>query len=136
MAATPAGKARRLGSEAVTEGIRVRVEPRFVPEQSNIGEGQWFFAYRVEIENVGETAATLRRRHWIITDADGEQREVEGEGVIGEQPRLEPGGRHVYESFCPLATPWGTMEGRYTLERDDATTFDAKVERFYLASDA
>ncbi len=135
MATAPVGKHRNLGSETVTEGIRIAVQPRYVPEQSDPDAGQWFFAYRIEIRNLGETTSTLRTRHWIITDADGERRDVEGEGVIGEQPRLEPGQSFVYESFCPLATPWGTMEGAYTFEREDTTTFQAGIDRFFLVSD-
>lgn len=135
MATAPAGKYRNLGSETITEGIRIAVQPRYVPEQSDPDSGQWFFAYRIEIRNLSDATATLRTRHWMITDADGERRDVEGEGVVGEQPRLEPGQSFTYESFCPLATPWGTMEGSYTFERDDFTTFKARIDRFFLVSD-
>lgn len=135
MATSPAGKQQRLGSEAVTDGIKVVVQPRFLPDQSDPAAAQWLFAYRIEITNMSETAATLRTRHWIITDADGESRDVEGEGVVGEQPRLRPGDTFVYESFCPLNTPWGTMEGSYAFECDDATIINARIARFFLVSD-
>ena len=75
---------------------------------------------------------TLRRRHWTIVDGDGEKHEVEGEGVVGQQPALAPGERFEYQSFTPLMTHWGTMEGMFTFERDDASNFDARIARFFL----
>ncbi len=122
------------GSEAITDGIRVRVRPAYAAEHSNPAERQWVFTYHVRITNEGESAATLVARHWVIVDADGRTREVAGEGVIGEQPRLEPGDAHEYSSFCPLDTPWGSMEGSYLMRRDDQSPFRASIARFLLVS--
>lgn len=128
--------APKHGSDCVTEGIRVRVEPAFLPQQSNPRQGKWLFSYRISIINEGETRVRLRSRRWTIVDGDGKRHEVNGPGVIGQFPTLEPGQRFEYSSFCPLETSWGTMEGVYQMERDDGTAFDARVARFYLVSAA
>lgn len=136
MAETPntGAAARQSGhSDVVTEGIRVRVGARLLPEQSEPQNGRWFYAYHVTIENQGERPARLLRRHWIIRDADNRQREVRGPGVVGRQPRLEPGQSHSYVSGCPLETEWGTMEGWFHFERDDGEGFAARIGRFFLA---
>lgn len=122
-----------LGSEAVTEGIRIRVTPTYLREKSDPERSQYIFTYRISVTNESRVVAKLLSRHWIITDADGEVREVEGEGVVGEQPILPPGRTFEYESFCPLETRWGTMEGTYMMEREDGVAFEAKIARFYLA---
>ena len=119
-------------SSAVTQGIRVTVRSEFRPERSSPGQGRFLFAYNVEIANEGDRAATLRSRHWIITDARGKIEEVVGEGVVGHQPHLEPGERFQYSSFCILRTPHGTMRGRYRMVRDDGVRFDAEVAPFTL----
>ena len=75
-------------------------------------------------------------RHWIITDANGEQREVRGDGVVGEQPRLEPGDAHEYHSMADLSTPWGTMEGTYRFDTDDGESREVEIGRFFLAESA
>src|SRR5687767_14356732 len=95
---------RDHGSDALTKGIRVVVRPRYLPEQSNPAERQFLFAYRITIRNEGDEPATLLRRHWVVVDADGESHEVHGDGVIGQRPRLEPGGQFEYSSHCPLPT--------------------------------
>lgn len=132
----PTKAPRQEGSEVVTDGFRVTVQPRFVPEQSDPGAGKYFFAYRIRIANEGLEQAKLLSRRWVIVDADGERHEVEGEGVVGEQPELTPGGQFVYTSFCPLGTHWGTMEGAYTMQvvRGPRTgeTFDIRIGRFLL----
>ena len=92
-------------SRALTDGILVTVETRYLPERSTPAQGRYGFAYEVTITNHGETAAQLLRRHWIITDAMGEVQEVRGDGVIGEQPRLDPGDTFEYQSWCLLPTP-------------------------------
>jgi len=125
---------KELGSDAVTNGIRVRVSPHFVPESSDPTGGRWNFAYHVTIINEGPEPVTLRHRHWRIVDGDGEAREIDGEGVVGKQPTLAPGERFEYQSFTPLMTHWGTMEGAFTFERTDHTNFDARVGRFFLVS--
>ena len=117
------------GSDALTEGIRVRVSPSFIPETSDPTIGRFNFAYHVTITNEGREPVTLRRRHWTIVDGDGDRHEVVGDGVVGQQPTLAPGERFEYQSFAPLMTHWGTMEGEFTFERPDHTSCDARVAR-------
>ena len=119
-------------SEAITRGIVVRVVTQYVPERSDPSEDMWFFAYRVQIINVGETAAQLLNRHWIITDGNGEVSEVQGEGVVGEQPHLDPGKGFTYTSACPLPTPVGTMHGTYEMQDEDGERFEATIAPFTL----
>lgn len=120
-------------SISVTNGIKVEVESRFVPERSSAQEQQYFFAYRVRISNEGDGTAQLMSRHWIITNADGEEQEVRGPGVVGEQPVLKPGDTFEYTSFCPLTTAVGTMHGSYTMVTPDGATFEAAIAPFTLA---
>lgn len=119
------------GSEALTAGIRVRVETRFSPEHSQPGE-TWFFLYTVTIANERRTPVQLVSRHWVITDGSGEVQEVKGMGVVGEQPLLEPGAAFAYTSGCPLPTPFGSMEGRYQMVTDDGQRFEAEIAPFEL----
>ena len=98
---------------ATTRDITVRVSVSFLPEQSEPGKGRWFWAYHIRIENGARQAVQLVSREWIISDGRGARHEVRGEGVVGEQPVLEPGGSFDYVSGCPLTTPTGAMEGRY-----------------------
>ena len=121
-------------SQAVTHSVRVSVRARFVPERSNPSDNEWFFAYTIEIANESDRTVQLLSRHWIITDADGKVEEVRGPGVVGQTPRLAPGQGFKYQSFCPLKSPWGTMEGEYEMRREDGSTFKAKVGRFFLTS--
>jgi ApaG protein len=116
----------------VTEGIRITVSPTFLPEQSRPAAGQWLFAYDIRIENVGTVSAHLLTRHWLIHDSVGEDLEVHGDGVVGLQPVVEPGGVHEYQSFCVLKSPTGHMEGSYTFQRPDGARFDAGIPRFEL----
>lgn len=119
-------------SEAITRDVRVRVAPRFIPERSDPARREWFFVYTVDIANLGTQPVTLMSRRWVITDAMGEVREVEGPGVVGEQPKLEPGQSFRYTSACPLPTSLGTMHGSYRMIRDDGVGFDAEIGRFTL----
>lgn len=123
-----------LGSEAITEGVRISVEPSYMPDHSNPAEPQYLFAYRVRIVNEGEAPVTLISRAWRIVDAEGEPSEVRGPGVIGEQPTIAPGETYEYASYCPLKTPWGTMEGSYRMRRPSGDSFDAAISRFYLVA--
>ena len=123
-------------SVTTTRGIEVRVRARFHPEQSKPQAGRWFFSYTVTIANHGDAPARLRGRRWVITDAHGDVEVVEGEGVVGEQPRLEPGDAFEYTSFCPLGTSLGAMHGSYRMETDDGATFDAEIAPFTLADPA
>lgn len=132
--ASAKSKVERTSSEAVTLGVRVRVWPSYLPDQSDPQRARFVFAYKVRVTN--ETADPLRliSRKWRIIDADGEEKAVEGEGVVGQQPTIPASESFEYSSFCPLETGWGTMEGQYTLERPDGTTFDAHIARFYLVA--
>ena len=125
-----------LTSNSVTEGIRVRAIASYITDQSNPAEKKFFFAYRISIANEGTMAARLLSRHWVIINGDGDREDVEGPGVVGKTPRLAPGDVFEYTSFCPLNTEWGTMEGTYHMQREDGTTFEALVGRFYLATSA
>jgi len=126
----------RRGSSHTTESVRVEATPCFLPNHSDPDEGRYIFGYLVRVTNEGDEPVQLLGRRWIITDADGESNEVQGEGVIGVQPTIEPGATHEYTSFCPLATEWGTMEGAYLMVRADGSAFDAKIARFYLVAGA
>lgn len=120
--------------KAVTRGIRVTVMPRFVEEESSPDEGRYFFAYTVEITNMSTERVQLRSRYWKIVDGRGHLQEVRGPGVVGEQPVLGPGESFSYTSGCPLATPDGTMEGRYTMVTSTGETFLADIPAFSLDS--
>ncbi len=122
------------GSDRLTGPIRVRVEPRFLPERSDPSAHRYLFGYSVTISNEGEQKVRLRSRKWQIVDADGGLHEVEGLGVVGRQPVIAPGDRFEYASYCPLATEWGTMEGSYTFETESGEPFDAEVGRFFLVA--
>lgn len=119
-------------SNTETEGVRVIVKAAFWPERSSPDNNQWAFTYAVSVKNEGTRAATLRTRHWVITDANGRVEEVRGEGVVGKQPRLEGGDTFEYTSWAMLRTPFGTMRGEYVMERIDGTRFEAKIGEFVL----
>ena len=121
---------------AISQGITVRVAASFLPEQSQVSDGHWFWAYHIRIENNGEHSAQLLTRHWRITDAAGRVSLVDGEGVVGEKPLLKPGESHDYVSGCPLETPHGTMEGYYGFRREDGTIFEAAIPFFPLSAPA
>jgi ApaG protein len=111
----------------------VKVEPRYLAEQSDPEEGRYLFAYTVTIRNTGEVTAQLVSRHWIITDADGHIEEVRGPGVVGEQPVLRPGEAFQYTSGCPLETPVGSMHGSYQCIAEDGTAFETPIGEFVLS---
>lgn len=116
----------------ITNGVRITVRPLYLPEHSEPHAGKFVFAYFIRIENVGDQPAQLLRRHWRIHDSAGEITEVEGDGVVGEQPLLAPGDVHQYQSFCVLKSRRGHMEGTYQLVRGDGTPFEAVIPRFEL----
>lgn len=120
-------------SEAVTRGVRVRVHAMYVPERSAPHEGNYFFAYRIRIVNEGRETVQLIARHWVITDAEQRVEEVRGEGVVGEQPVLQPGESFEYTSFCPLTTPFGMMQGTYLMVTAAGEHFQAEIAPFTLA---
>ena len=122
----------------VTNQIRITVRPSFLPEQSRPSSGRFVFGYAVRIENVGSDPARLTHRRWNIHDSidGGEDQEVQGEGVVGEQPVIRPGGVYEYQSYCILKSPSGFMEGAYRLEQEDGTSFAAQIPRFVLDAGA
>lgn len=122
---------RRL-FHAITEGIRVTVTPFFLERHSDPAEPRYVFGYRIRIENVGSGPAHLRWRHWYIHDPVAGDQEVQGEGVVGQEPRIPPGGVHEYESFCVLRGPEGHMEGYFVMDRPDGSSFRAAIPRFLL----
>lgn len=117
----------------LTDGIRVTVRPRYAADASRPAQRRFVFVYAVRIENVGRQPGRLVSRRWRIHDSVGLDTTVEGEGVLGEQPTIPPGGVHEYESFCELKSPAGHMEGEYRFVRSDGTAFDAAIPRFPLA---
>jgi ApaG protein len=116
----------------ITQGIEVQVAPEYVPGESNVAESNYLFSYHITISNKGETEVQLMSRHWIITDGAGVAREVKGPGVIGEQPKLRPGEKFEYSSFCPLKTPTGNMRGTFQMINHLGAKFDVKVPLFFL----
>lgn len=113
--------------------IRIAVETAYIPEQSEPARKRYVFAYTITISNEGEVPARLLTRHWVITDANGKVQEVRGEGVVGEQPRLEPGDSFRYTSGAVLESPLGTMHGSYQMVTDEGTAFDAPIAAFRLS---
>ena len=114
--------------------IRVTVDTVYVEEQSDPETDRYVFAYTITIENSGSITAQLLNRHWIITDAAGQVQEVKGEGVVGEQPILQPGGTFRYTSAAMIETPVGTMTGSYEMVADDGVRFDAEIPAFKLSA--
>jgi len=121
-----------FASDMITDGVRVRVRTKFLPEQSDPVRGIRVFAYTIRISNEGPAPAKLLNRRWVIKDSWGHTREVRGPGVVGEQPRIEPGQEYEYTSFCPLPTTQGSMQGSYDMQRDDGKRFDVSVGEFFL----
>lgn len=120
--------------EAVTQGIRVRVTPQFLEEESSPDEDRYVWAYTVDIHNEGSATVQLRTRHWRITDASGRTEEVRGRGVVGQTPVMEPGESFRYTSSCPLPTPSGIMMGSYRMTTDAGESIDVAVPAFSLDS--
>lgn len=116
----------------MSEGIRITVRPTYSVDHSDPERDYYVFIYHIRIENVGLGPAQLLWRHWYIHDPVAGDQEVEGEGVVGAQPLLEPGGVHEYESYCVLRAPYGHMEGHYEFARLNGTSFRAEIPRFEL----
>jgi ApaG protein len=109
------------------------VKTEFLPEQSQLPDGPFAFAYTVTVHNSGDIAAQLVARHWVITDATGHVEEVRGLAVVGHQPLLKPGESFEYTSWTRLATPHGTMRGTFFCMTEDAHSFEAPIDTFMLA---
>ncbi len=119
--------------QAPLHAIQVIVTTRFLEDQSIPEDDRYVFAYTIRVANLGEVAAQLVSRHWVITDANGKVQEVRGDGVVGEQPWLQPGEHFEYTSGTVLETPLGTMRGSYQMLADDGTRFDAMIDPFTLS---
>ena len=113
--------------------FRIQVATNYISEQSEPESGRYVFAYTITIANTGELPARLMSRHWIITDANGKVKEVSGDGVVGEQPRLNPGEEFRYSSGAVLETPVGAMQGLYRMQADNGVSFDTPIAPFTLA---
>jgi ApaG protein len=119
---------------AITRDIQVTVTPKYLDERSSAEGHQYFWAYTVSIDNLGDTTVQLKARYWHITDQLGRVQEVSGIGVVGEQPVLQPGGSYEYTSGVPLPTPTGVMAGRYQMETDSGEMFWVDIPAFSLDS--
>jgi ApaG protein len=113
--------------------IKVQVQSEYLAEQSNPDESRYVFAYHVRITNTGRNAARLLTRHWIIMDGEARIQEVRGDGVVGEQPQLAPGGSYEYSSGAVLETPVGSMHGSYGMIDEEGQRFEAPIPAFTLA---
>lgn len=122
--------------QATTDGVTVRVVTNFLEDQSSPAQNRWFWSYHIRLENHRDDPVQLLTRHWKITDGRGGISHVDGDGVVGEQPLLQPGGSHDYVSGCPLPTPSGLMEGHYRFIRADGSTFLVDIPRFRLVAPA
>lgn len=117
-----------------SKNIKISVETHYLEDQSDSSEDRYVFVYTVTIENKGDISAQLISRHWIITDSNQKVQEVKGEGVVGEQPYLQPGTRFSYTSGTVLETPLGTMRGSYKMLAEDGSEFDAEIKEFLLSA--
>lgn len=117
-----------------TEGVTIRVAVTFLPEQSDIDGKRWFWAYHIRIENHRDTPVQLLTRHWRINDERGGLQMVDGEGVVGEQPIIQPGKAHDYVSGCPLTTPHGSMEGHFVMVGGAPPAFEVRIPHFPLSA--
>lgn len=113
--------------------IAIDIEANFLPDQSDADDHRYVFAYTITIRNTGKLPVQLLTRRWLITDATGKIREVRGDGVVGEQPRIRPGEYHRYSSLSIIETPVGTMEGSYGMIDDEGESFSAPIPVFRLA---
>ena len=117
----------------VTQGIKISVETAYQEGQSHPSKSHFFFSYKISIENQNDYTIQLLRRHWHIFDSSGEYSEVEGEGVVGQQPVIQPGEIYTYDSACNLSTDMGKMYGTYLMERIiDGSRFDVHIPEFHM----
>lgn len=119
----------------ISEGIRVSVETYYQPDYSNPVNGEFMFAYKITIENNNDFPVKLLSRKWHISDSNGSTRDIEGEGVVGVQPQINPGASYQYISGCNLSTEIGKMEGTYLMENlNNKKTFEALIPSFFLCA--
>ena len=121
-------------SDTTTRGIRIQVESEYLADRSDPSSAEYYYAYHVRISNVGNETAQLVSREWIITDGNGNVETVQGPGVVGDFPVLDPGTSYEYTSFCPLTTDVGMMHGTYTMRTRSGETFAAAIAPFTLAA--
>ncbi len=114
--------------------ILVQVKPKYSKEQSDPEKNRYIFSYAVTIKNSSQNRVTLMYRHWIITDSNGRKKEIQGEGVVGEQPSLKPGEEFEYTSWAMLETPSGVMHGHYHLESENGQSFETDIPAFSLTT--
>jgi ApaG protein len=114
-------------------GINIQTQVNYLPEQSNEADNRFVFSYTITISNIGVAPAKLISRHWIITDANNNTQEVRGQGVVGEQPLINPSQSFEYTSGTVLATQVGTMRGSYKMQADDGGQFDVEIPQFVLS---
>ncbi len=114
--------------------IDIQAQASFVSAESSPDANYFYFSYRIQIHNRGSSPAQLMSRHWVITDAQGQTEEVKGAGVVGQQPKINPGQKFEYESACPLTTASGSMRGFFQMKGDSGETFDIEIPEFYLVA--
>ncbi|HEX8464407.1 MAG TPA: Co2+/Mg2+ efflux protein ApaG [Abditibacterium sp.] len=119
-------------STCITQGVRVAARPFYLSEESEPETEKFLFAYEIIITNEGDSPVQLIDRHWVIKDAHNNIEEVEGDGVVGQTPILEPGASFSYQSYCPLRTNYGFMRGSYGMMRMDGERFEAAIAPFVL----
>jgi len=112
--------------------VKITAESQFVPRLSNNDKALFYFSYKIKIYNEGEKQVQLISRHWDIEDSLGRKRVIDGEGVIGKKPMIEPGENFEYKSFCPLKTDFGIMKGFYTMKDEEGNLFKASIPQFGL----
>lgn len=115
-----------------TPNFKISTQVNYVPEESHPEQGSHLFAYKIQITNIGQAPAQLMSRHWIITDSQGHKEEVRGPGVVGLQPKIQPGQTFEYESACPLNANTGTMKGQYHFVAESGESFTVEIPEFYL----
>ena len=120
--------------KSLSTPFTVNARVSYVPEESNPETNYYFFSYKISIKNNSSIPAQLMSRHWIITNGLGEIEEVRGAGVVGMQPKINPGQTFEYESVCPLSTSSGSMSGSYQMVSDDGTQFEITIPEFFLIS--
>ena len=117
---------------ATTEDIQVEVIPSYLPERSSPENNQFFYGYKIRINNHSDKAVRVIYRHWKIKDGKGHTRDIQGSGVIGEQPLINPGQHYEYTSFCPMNTPHGNMRGKYQMIDEFGNRFWIDVPLFFF----